>query len=443
MSSVLKTTYAADNSALVATDVKNAADVKLATNSNNTNIKAGRASVSDTDLYLKHLIDALLAGAGIQITKNSSGADETLTITAFADNPKIARVDADTIVIGTGAGDTQSLLDLATAGNWIGGASLESANEYVHVYEVMASRGTFKLSDKHPQYSSMATANRLGTAQVNQAGWVGTSGLGLNATSVAYDGGVTMDSAAVGNLALIYSDASYTLGRGRGSAAAGAVTNLSVAKITAVAGGAVSGTLTLEAGHQIALNDDDYIVVIDAGDIRFRYDGSAWYKHIDALWNDSSSDLLDLTIQYGNKRKYNADSYITNEVADYTTASLTFVDVDSTNLTLTINTNGGDILIGFNGTVKNSDTSNLSRVYVDVEVDGVRIGGDDGLALGEDSSALNTSPLVVNYLHVGVPPGTHVFKLQWKVGAGTGTMFNGQLLNRSIHPQFFVREIRD
>ena len=46
--------------------------------------------------------------------------------------------------------------------------------------------------------------------------------------------------------------------------------------------------------------------------------------------------------------------YELNESSDYTTSSASFVDVDATNLALTITTSGGDVFVGFHGSVEHS-----------------------------------------------------------------------------------------
>lgn len=435
---VTKTSIVADNSLLVATEVKNASDVTTATNSNRDNIRHGYSSISSNDTHVGFLGEKIAAGSGIILTEVDDAADESLAIINTEHKPQLVRVDNDTLVVGTGANDTQTIMELATAGNWIGGSSLESASELVHVYEVLATPGTYKLSDKQPQYTAPAVANRIADMQVNQAGWDGTAAQGLNATSVVYDNGTDGDDVLVGNYAIIYDDASFTLGRGRGSGAATAVGNLSVAKITATTAGAATGTLTLEAGHQIAINDDDYIIVVDAGKLEYRYDGGAWYKHIGAWFNDSGGNLLDLTTQYGNHRQYNSDNYIANEGADYTTASTTFVDVDATNFSLTITTNGGDVMIGFHGT---GSVNNVNNIYMNIARDGVGLVGDEGMMAETSSIANHLSNL--SFLHVvaNVLPGTHTFNLQWRVNADTGKMFAGAGTSTDTHPEFWVKEV--
>ena len=436
----LKSGIAPDNSLLVATEVKNAADVTTATISNSDEIAKGRGSVSSNDTHVGYLAEKIAAGNGVTLAETNDGADETLTI-SMNTKPPLLRLDNDSLIVGTGAQDTQTELDLTVDANWIGGSSLESASELVHAYEVMASPGTYKLSDKQPQYSAMVETNRQADMQVNNAAFDGTAGTGLNATSVDYNNGTDGDDVTAGMLALIYSDASFTLGRGRGTGAAGAINNLSVALITATTAGAAAGTLTLEAGHQIAINDDDYIIVVDAGELIFRFDGSAWYRHVGAWFNDSGSDLLDLTAQYGSHQKYGSDDYVADEGSDYTTASATFVDIDATNLSLELTTVGGEIMIGFHGSW---DTSNINSINnLDVVLDGVSVGGDDGIIQMRQEVAGKAQAISFVRMICGVQAGTHKLTLQWLTGGGTLTLYAGAgTSNLDSHPQFWAREAK-
>lgn len=130
--------------------------------------------------------------------------------------------------------------------------------------------------------------------------------------------------------------------------------------------------------------------------------------------------------------------YILNESSDYTTTSTSFVNVDATKLSLSITTAGGDVLIGFCGCILQSSAS----VFFDVDVDTVRSGGDDGLCVVSPSSAAQRFNASFFKLIQGLSAGVHTFKLQWKVNAGTATLFAGSgTANGDIHPQFFVREV--
>jgi hypothetical protein len=126
--------------------------------------------------------------------------------------------------------------------------------------------------------------------------------------------------------------------------------------------------------------------------------------------------------------------YNVNQGSDYTTTSTSFVDVDATNLSLTITTAGGDVLIAFMGF-----TGGTSRAYYDVAIDGVRLAGDDGLIA---NVLANFTPVSFVALKQGLAPGSHTFKLQWKVNSGTATMYAGAGTSAlDIHPQFWVREV--
>jgi hypothetical protein len=127
-------------------------------------------------------------------------------------------------------------------------------------------------------------------------------------------------------------------------------------------------------------------------------------------------------------------SYVLNQGADYTTTSTSFVDLDATNLALTITTTGGDVLIGFYGYVYNATGS----TFFDVLLDGVRVAGDDGL-LRTSTAAF---PFSCAYLKVSLAAGSHTFKLQWKVNTGTTTLYAGAgTASNDVHPQFWVREV--
>jgi hypothetical protein len=134
--------------------------------------------------------------------------------------------------------------------------------------------------------------------------------------------------------------------------------------------------------------------------------------------------------------------FVANESSDYTTTSTTFVNVDGTSgkFFLTITTTGGDVLVGFSGTVMSSGGS----IFFDVEVDGARTAGDDGLMAASPASSSARTAVTFFKLIQGLAAGSHNFKLQWKenVGAGTATLLAGSgVANGDVHPQFFVREL--
>lgn len=134
--------------------------------------------------------------------------------------------------------------------------------------------------------------------------------------------------------------------------------------------------------------------------------------------------------------------YTLNQGSDYTTTSSTYVDVDGTNLALTLVTAGGDVLVGFYGTFQHS-TANAA-VALDISVDGVRQGGDDGLITGRAASTQNGYlPIAFVAMVRGLSAGSHTIKLQWKTTAATATLHAGagSATYGDSHPQFWAREV--
>jgi hypothetical protein len=131
-----------------------------------------------------------------------------------------------------------------------------------------------------------------------------------------------------------------------------------------------------------------------------------------------------------------------NQGSDYQTTSTSFVNVDATNLALTIVTGGGDVLIGFYGFV--NVAAGAKFAYFDVEIDGVRMAGDDGLVAANSQQSANQA-FCVSFvtLKQGLAAGTHTFKLQWKAtSAATLTLYAGAGTTAlDLHPQFWVREV--
>ena len=131
-------------------------------------------------------------------------------------------------------------------------------------------------------------------------------------------------------------------------------------------------------------------------------------------------------------------SYEVNEASNYTITATSFANVDSTDLSLSITTTGGDVLIGWNCTLNNNGASTINAF--DVTMDGTRIGGDDGIHALFVSNG--TIPISFTYLKRSVSAGAHTFNLQCKVSAGTATIYAGAgTSNLDLHPQFWVREV--
>lgn len=117
---------------------------------------------------------------------------------------------------------------------------------------------------------------------------------------------------------------------------------------------------------------------------------------------------------------------------NYTTTSTSFVDVDATNLNLSLTTKSGVVLFFFQG-VSQTDTNGAWAIF-DVLVDGVAFGGG---WLGYGMQAASYRSLAgENYdvtfigMVAGLSAGSHTFKLRWKVTSGTGILF-GDTTNRA------------
>ena len=136
------------------------------------------------------------------------------------------------------------------------------------------------------------------------------------------------------------------------------------------------------------------------------------------------------------------EHYSINEVADYTTTSSSFVDIDATNLALTLITEGGDVEVHFYGTFSSSVSSNMN---LEIDVDGSPYGGDGGIGL----VALNTPPnqgerfVSFSCLVTGLTAGSHTFKIQWLTASGTVTLYAGVGTGVfAVHSQFWAKEVR-
>ncbi len=105
--------------------------------------------------------------------------------------------------------------------------------------------------------------------------------------------------------------------------------------------------------------------------------------------------------------------------ANYTTTSNSFVDVDGTNLKITLTITGSVVLLGFT-------VMATSNVIFDILIDSTRYasGGIDGLMATVDASS-NRAPVSATLLITGLSAGGHTFKLQWKAVTGTAILYSG------------------
>lgn len=130
-----------------------------------------------------------------------------------------------------------------------------------------------------------------------------------------------------------------------------------------------------------------------------------------------------------------------DEASDFTTTSTSFVDVDGagSQLSMTITTGGGDVLVLFSGGIQVA--AGGVAIYLTVGVDGVDTPGDDGIT----STFGGSSPQNLSFAYIieGLAAGAHTFVLRWKTGGvATATLYAGAgTATKDLHPQFSVWEI--
>ena len=155
----------------------------------------------------------------------------------------------------------------------------------------------------------------------------------------------------------------------------------------------------------------------------------------------TSIDLNTYMRDNQNHLKDRLDSSAGNSVSgptSLTTTSTAFVDVDAEKLALTLTTHGGDVLLGFTGTVQSS-AGNGSTSF-NVSVDGVDYVADDGIIRSSIAFNLDNNrdkPLSFVILIPGLEAGAHTFKLRWKVSSTNTARMNIV----GLHPQFWAKEI--
>ncbi|MBZ0293888.1 MAG: hypothetical protein K8L99_15090 [Anaerolineae bacterium] len=132
-------------------------------------------------------------------------------------------------------------------------------------------------------------------------------------------------------------------------------------------------------------------------------------------------------------------NYQLNEGSDYQTTATGWVNVDASNLSITITTAGGDVLVGFHGVCA---PANDQSIFFDIALDNVRQGGDDGVIACRRTSTQSAVTFSFVRLLTGINAGAHSFRLQWRVSGGTGTLYAGAgTAHFDIHSQLWAREV--
>lgn len=130
-----------------------------------------------------------------------------------------------------------------------------------------------------------------------------------------------------------------------------------------------------------------------------------------------------------------SDSYVLDEVAEYSGAAV-WADIDAGNLSFTLVTGGGDVMVSFAGTFYT--TAGTLAIYLDVDVDGGRIAGDDGIIA--ESVTTTARSITFTRLIEGLAADTHVFTLQWNAPANA-RLAAGSGAAHDVHAQFWAREV--
>ena len=158
-------------------------------------------------------------------------------------------------------------------------------------------------------------------------------------------------------------------------------------------------------------------------------------------WSSEPLTSLDLNTYMRDNQNYlkdrldnGAGSFVSG-AALLTTTATEFVDVDADKLSLTLETHGGDVLIGFTGTVQSQLSSGAS--YFNVAVDDVDYVADDGILRDSAASANRHGPISFVMLISGLNAGSHSFKLRWKTAYNNTSRID--VVN--LHPQFWAKEI--
>lgn len=151
----------------------------------------------------------------------------------------------------------------------------------------------------------------------------------------------------------------------------------------------------------------------------------------------TSSDLNTYVRDNQDYLKDRLDNSVSKIIAGTTalsTSSDIFVDIDSEKLSISLTTHGGDVLVGFTGSVK--AVSHHKPVLLNLAVDGVLFFADNGVAQVQVPTN-GSLPLCLVMLVTDLDAGAHTFRMRWKtLHANTVSM---EITN--LHPQFWAKEI--
>lgn len=117
---------------------------------------------------------------------------------------------------------------------------------------------------------------------------------------------------------------------------------------------------------------------------------------------------------------FSPNSDLVSITTDITTTSGTFVD--ATGLVIIFTIQGDTALIGFTGVISNSSAA-ATLTTVELDVDGVDVGGSEGLIqVNQKGQANGESNASFTWRITGLSAASHTFKIEWKTSAGTATL---------------------
>lgn len=128
------------------------------------------------------------------------------------------------------------------------------------------------------------------------------------------------------------------------------------------------------------------------------------------------------------------DRVLDTATALQTTTSTTFVDV--TGMSITLTTGARRCLIGAVATVDN--TTSGQGVRLDIDIDGTRQGGSDGLVAATSYTSNLPTNASFTYMTAALTAASHTFKLQFRATGGTARIYQG---GTGVYLEFWVTEL--
>lgn len=296
-------------------------------------------------------------------------------------------VDMGSAMIGGVMANTNESVVLvpSAAADWIDGVSHETASQILNVY--VNTLGSVKLWHEQPLYPLADTNSMVATMRVNDGTWNGTAGNGLNATTIPYDNDAGEANIQPGMLLCAYTDANYTQGRGRTSAAAGSTNDASRMRIISV--NTSTNEITVAGDHNIALHDNDYLCVIEGGAVLFREISGTWWRWVGSVWNDASGDL---------SSNYHDEGFILHNSSPSTNSTV-YIDLDPTNGVFRLVTQGGSVDCRLLCSKPNASWGGIGVTLDEI----YPLGTSTSMARTDD-----TGQITLFHRFQDIPPGTHI-----------------------------------